>query len=238
MRKSFGTLLGIALVSLFSLAKAATYPLPGWSFSGSGFGSWSGSSSDPTMVFFFVFGPSSGSGLVERAFATSSTNILTINSNTIYTLTCSSMLTGPGDAGMTLIANGVASYDVNVPSSVPWTNYSTSFTTSGPSDPRVGAPLLAQCHAGAGVMGGANVTFTNITLNVSLLLPKLTILRTNLAQVRLSWSTNFNWYALESATNINSSWLPVTNASSVQGSELVVNVDLSQARSFFRLRQP
>jgi hypothetical protein len=186
-----------------------------------------------------ITGPSSGP-TSESAYATSSADVLIITSNTTYTLTFFADLFGPAGGSYGLLANGVGVAGTYLSTFDPWTNYSASFTTSGASDSRVGTPLRAQFGMGASFMGGGNLTVTNIALDVSPVLPKLTILRTNNSTVRLSWSTNFNWYSLESASNVTDSiWLTVTNVPSSSGSELVVDFELLLPdQRVFRLRQP
>jgi len=235
----FGVCLSlVALAGAYACA-AATYPLPAWSFSGSGNGSWSGGSSDPHDLHLFVTGPSSGPFSVEYAYATSSTNVLLITSNTTYKLTFSADLYGPANSDFTLLANGVGASGVHIPFSTTWTNYSTSFTTAGAADSRVGMPLRAQCVAYAPVLYGGQLSVTNIVLDVSPLLPRLTVRRTSATALQLAWGSNFNWYLPESATNLTvGGWDPVTNSPVLQANELVIDLSVQAGQHFFRLRQP
>ena len=226
---------------LVSSSIAENVPLPGWAFSGSGLGSWGGSSPGPTEVYLNCFRASSGSGGVNSV-AGSSNAIVIVGSNTTYRLSCMGRVTGPGGGAMVLFANG-SGFSALIPTvgnNVPHTLYSVSFTTGGPTDTKVGAPLTAQFDMSSGLPGGGALgSFTNINLTTTVLRPNLQIQRTNAAQFALSWPSSFSWYVLESSISPSmSSWTTVTNPPSVVGTNMVVVLDRDDTDILFRLRQP
>lgn len=226
---------------LASTSIAENVPLPGWALSGSGLGSWGGSSPGPTEVYLNCFRAASGSGGVSSV-AGSSNAIITVSSNTTYRLSCMGRVTGPGGGTMALFANG-SGFSALIPTvgnNVPHALYSVSFTTGGPTDPKVGTPLTAQFDVSSGLPGGGALgSFTNINLTATVLLPKLQIHHTNATQVALSWPYSFSWYVLESSSSVlTASWTTVTNPPSVVGTNMVVVLDRDDADKLFRLRQP
>lgn len=231
----------VLLATLTLTASAANIPLPAWTFTGGGLGTWSGSSAGSNQVGLSALRNSSGSGSVS-AYATSTNDILIVTTNTIYLLTTVGKVSGPGSGSMGLLVNGVGVTGIPILSTgnnVSPSLYTTSFTTSGAGDSRVGLPLRAQFSADAYLAGGgAFCTYTNITLTTSVVIPQLFLQRTNTTQFRLSWSTNFSWYALESSPDNQSSWISVTNAVGTEGTNRVVVVNADSAKQFFRLRQP
>ena len=240
MNKSALCLLSVSLA--ISHSSAQNIPLPGWSFSGGGQGNYSGSSSEPTQADLNCFHFPSGF-LSVYSRATSSNNITTVTSNTVYQLRCLAKVTGPGSGAMSLLVDGAGTSGTSIPTvanNVPLTLYSTSFTTGGPTDARVGLPLKAEFEVSSGLAGGGAVgAFTNITLTATTLIPQLQIRNTNANHVAIYWPSNFTWYVLESSPSLQPpSWVGVTNSTFVQGTNLVVIVTADAQTRQFRLRQP
>jgi hypothetical protein len=236
------SILFVALCLLVSNSIAENIPLPGWAFTGGGLGNWSGSSPGPTEVNLSCSRFFSGSGGVSSS-ATSSNSIVTVKSSTTYQLSCMGRVTGPGSGSMDMLVGNGSGFSVFVPTvanNVPHTLYTLSFTTGGPSDPKVGTTLIARFNVSSGVPGGGAIgSFTNIALIATTLLPQLQISRTNASQVVLSWPSSFDWYVLESSSSIPAtSWTTVTNSPSVNGTNLVIVLERDDARKLFRLRQP
>ncbi len=242
MKSALALAIGFCLSLSVSHLIADPVPLPGWSFTVTGNGSGTISSNGVDQLSFNVFGPFSGVSTYEDARATSGTDALTITSNTTYTLSASAKLSGPGYSYMYLLANGSAVATVNIPTTgtgVGMLPYSTSFTTGGPADPLVGQALKARVHVGAGVQGGGIATYTNITLSAFGPVPRIFLQRSSPSQIQISWATNYNGFALESAANVTDAlWPGVTNAAIIQGPNYVVTLPTSSLRQYFRLRQP
>lgn len=69
--------------------------------------------------------------------------------------------------------------------------------------------------------------------------PRLSIQPVSAVQTRLSWSTNFAGFSLESATNLPAAaWIPVTNLTAIQGQQFTVTVDTTAPQQYYRLRKP
>jgi hypothetical protein len=222
---------------------AETALLPAWSFSVTGNGSGNITSNGVSGLDFFVSGPPSGVGTYEVAKATSGADVLTVSSSTTYILSASAKLSGPGYSYMYLLVNGSAAATVNIPTTGSGTGmlpYSTSFTTTGPSDALVGQPLTARVEVGAGAGGGGTATFTNITLTVLEQRPALAVRRLNASQIQLAWNTNYSGFLLENASSAtNSIWSTNANPVSTQDGEFVVTVDSSpSSEKYFRLHKP
>jgi hypothetical protein len=112
-------------------AWSANVPLVPWELTRTGNGSVNiSTNSDLSQISFNVQNNASGTG-GTYGYATSTTSLGTINSNTIYVLSSSANLWGPGTGGMALLANGVGVAVVGVPTTSPgsFANYTASFTT-------------------------------------------------------------------------------------------------------------
>jgi hypothetical protein len=222
-------------------AWSANVPLVPWELTRTGNGSVNiSTNSDLSQISFNVQNNASGTG-GTYGYATSTTSLGTITSNTIYVLSSSANLWGPGTGGMALLANGVGVAGVGVPTTSPgsFANYTASFTTGGPGDPHIGQGLQVQFNAGGYNFGnGAIATFNNITVNTYPLQPTLAVTRTNSSQMQISWPNFYTGFTLESASNIAGSWIAVTNPVVSQSGNFVVAINTtSPQQSFFRLRK-
>jgi hypothetical protein len=233
------TCISVALLLATTLtAFAEVYPLTGpWISSSSGPGSAGCVSEEPTTVVVTTYPPFSGPFPPPTTTGYASlTNILTVTSNTVYTLKVRAQAQGMV-AGLVNISSGsILGPSVTVLSS--WTNYTVSFFTLGPNDTRVGQPLTASLQASAYTGGGGAVTYTNIVLEVAPVEARLQIGRFNATQYRVFWPANFSTYQLETTTNLQGTWVAVTNVPVQQADQLMrVTVD-SKGESYFRLRKP
>lgn len=68
--------------------------------------------------------------------------------------------------------------------------------------------------------------------------PALDLVQVDPATLQLSWPTNAAGYALEQATNLPAQvWSPVTNSPAIEGDYYTVQVGITGARRFYRLRK-
>ena len=107
------------------------------------------------------------------------------------------------------------------------------------ADPYAGQNLYAQLVlTGQGSSpGSSTASFTNIQFSVVAPRPSLTTGSAGPGQIHLRWPTNFDWCALESATNCPAdNWESVTNAPTVQENQFVIPLTLQAGQRFFRLR--
>jgi hypothetical protein len=66
---------------------------------------------------------------------------------------------------------------------------------------------------------------------------RLTIRQSSPNRIEVCWRTNLSAYSLESASELSSSWMRVTNQISIQGSDCVM-CENALAQRYFRLRRP
>jgi len=232
-------LLGFCLLDLPG-AMADSIALLPWSISITGNGSGSVSTNGgPDQLYFGIYNTASGTQ-GEWGYATSASSLAAITSNTIYVLSTSASLNGPGGGGMALLANGsgIAGTTVHTPTGV-FSNYTVSFTTGGPEDSHIGQDLKLQFYAGSNLSGGgAQATFNSIRVSALSSHPTLIIHQSSATQVQISWPNVYAGFTLESAAAINDSWSAVSEPVVSQSTDFVVSIDMtSWQQRFFRLRK-
>jgi uncharacterized repeat protein (TIGR03803 family) len=119
---------------------------------------------------------------------------------------------------------------------------SGSFTNSDGVGPSGGLFLSGNTLYGTATYGGnsGNGTVFSFSLgSVSVPAPKLVILASG-ANAVLTWLTNASGFTLRATTNIanSNSWVAITNAPTINGSNYSLTLPATNAARFFRLRSP
>jgi hypothetical protein len=243
MQHSWLAVVGVTLfagLAPVSRTVAVEVPLPTWILNTTGNGSASMTTNGVISVSINL---TTFSGGGATAAATSASDVLVTTSNTTYTLRALAKVNGPGSGQIGLLLNGTSTASILVPTTginVAPTNYSTSFTTGGPSDPRVGLPLKAQVLASSGPQAGGMATYTEIALLVetSNSVPSLTIRHVSPSELQIAWSTNFPNYSAQTADGaITASWVPLTNTPVIVDSQYVISILPTSTQQYFRLQQ-
>lgn len=136
-------------------------------------------------------------------------------------------------------------YSVNT-DSTGFTNYHTFTATSGPlltnydgASPRAGLLLFSNVLYGVAMDGGAGGGGTIFSISLQLVNPPSLTMSWSGTNLVLSWPMNFNWYALQSTTNLDSSdgWTDMDPQPSPVDGEYALTNSMSATQQFFRLIQ-
>ena len=104
------------------------------------------------------------------------------------------------------------------------------------SSPLVRIEFTLQNNSGSD--DSTSVMFDNFSLTAASAAPRLSLSFLGGMQVQLSWITNFDGYALESATSLPApAWTTVTNVPAATNGQFAVTVRVSDSQSFFRLHK-